>query len=186
MPRWRKPAVFHCAAPRLETERLILRAIDVADYESLHANWADPIVYKYILGRPSTREDSWDSLIRYMGYWPALGYGFWAVAEKSSGRYIGEIGVADFRRNIIPSLEGRPEFGWILAPSAHGKGYASEALKVITVWVDQNLETEFTCCITDPDNVASNKLAKKIGFIEIAKTTYHDKPTLIYEKKRRI
>jgi RimJ/RimL family protein N-acetyltransferase len=178
--------VSHNVAPRLETERLILRAFNVADYESLHNRWSDPRVYKYTLGRPSTREDSWDQFTRYMGFWPALGYGYWAVVEKSSGHCIGEIGVADFHRDITPSLDGRPEFGWIFTPSAHGQGYATEALKVVIAWVDQNLKADFTCCITNPENIASNKLANKMGFVEIAKTTYKNEPKLVYEKSRRV
>jgi RimJ/RimL family protein N-acetyltransferase len=173
------------AAPELETKRLILRAPSVADYEALHANWSDPIVVKYLSGIPSTREESWNRLMRYLGYWPALGYGFWAVVEKSSGLYIGEMGIAEFKRGLTPSLDGRPEFGWVLTPRAHGKGYATEALTKITEWADQSLDAEFTCCITDPENTASNNLARKFGFNEIAKTTYHGEPTLVFERRRR-
>jgi RimJ/RimL family protein N-acetyltransferase len=172
-------------APTLETERLILRALSVADYEALHANWSDPIIVKYLSGIPSTREESWNRLMRYFGYWPALGYGFWAVVEKSSAQYIGEMGIAEFKRGLIPPLDGRPELGWVLTPGAHGKGYATEALKTITAWADQNLAAEFTCCITDPENTASNNVARKLGFIEIAKTTYHGEPTLVFERKRK-
>jgi RimJ/RimL family protein N-acetyltransferase len=172
------------AAPELETERLILRAITVADYESLRASWADPLVYKYILGRPATREDAWVQLLRYMGLWPALGYGYWAVVEKSSGQYIGEIGVADFHRDITPPLDGSPEFGWILTPNAHGKGYASEALNAITNWVDQNIEAETTCCIIDPANHPSIRLAEKLSFKKTATLAYKDKPTLLLYRKR--
>jgi RimJ/RimL family protein N-acetyltransferase len=58
-----------------------------------------------------------------------LSYGYWAVEEKTSGRYVGELGFADFKRDIVPSIEGMPELGWALVPQFHGKGYATEALR---------------------------------------------------------
>jgi RimJ/RimL family protein N-acetyltransferase len=181
----KNPAVSPSAAPTLETERLILRALSVADYEALHANWSDPIIFKYTTGKASAPEESWNRLMRYFGHWPALGYGFWAVVEKSSNTFIGEIGIADFKRGITPSLDGRPEFGWILSSAAHGKGYATEALADITAWADENLDAEFTSCIIDPGNFASINVAKKIGFTEIATSTYHGELILVFERKKR-
>ena len=42
---------------------------------------------------------------------------------------MGEVGFADMKREITPSLEGMPEIGWALMPVAQGKGIASEAVK---------------------------------------------------------
>ena len=73
-------------------------------------------------------------LLRYGGMWPMLGYGYWAIEEKASGALVGDIGYADFMREMTPPLDGMPEMGWVLASSAHGKGYASEALAAISAW----------------------------------------------------
>ncbi len=123
--------------PRLETERLVLDAHRADDFEALAAMWADPEVVRHITGKASTREASWSRLLRYAGLWPMLGYGYWAVREKSSGRYVGDAGFADFRRAILPSIEGLPEAGWVLAPWAHGKGYATEAIGAALDWLDR-------------------------------------------------
>ena len=66
--------------------------------------------------------------MRYVGHWALLGYGYWAVRDKLSGEYLGSIGFSNFLRDITPALDA-PEMGWTLVSSAHGKGYATEALR---------------------------------------------------------
>ena len=152
------------AVPVLETERLRLRAHRADDHAALSATWADPLVYRYLSGQPTSPPDAWMRLLRYGGLWSMLGYGYWAVEEKASGQLIGDIGYADFRRGVTPSLDGMPELGWVLASQAHGKGYASEALAAVQAWGDSHFGTHRSCCIIDPENVASTRLAAKAGF----------------------
>lgn len=109
-PREAEPVV-----PAIETQRLVLRGFRVEDFADSAALWADPDVTRFIGGRPSTEEESWTRFLRYLGHWSALGFGYWAVREKNSGRYVGEVGFADYRRDIEPSLGGAPEIGWVLA-----------------------------------------------------------------------
>ena len=63
-----------------------------------------------------------------------MGFGHWAVEEKASGDFIGDLGFADFKRDIQPSIQGLPELGWVLASRAHGKGYATEAVRAAIAW----------------------------------------------------
>ena len=169
--------------PVLETERLILRGHRADDFEGLHAVWCEPDVYRHISGKPSTRETSWSRLLRYCGHWPLTGFGFWAVTDKASGHYIGEAGVADFRRDIEPSLSDTPEMGWVLSPAWHHLGLASEALQAVTAWCDAHLGRA-TCCIIAPDNAASIRLAEKIGFRAAHRATYMGDQVTIYMRPR--
>src|SRR5262245_34593015 len=86
----------------LETERLRLRGHHPGDFDALAAIWADPRVVRYISGTPSSASDSWARLLRYAGHWSLLGYGFWAIEEKTSGRFVGDVGFADFKRELEP------------------------------------------------------------------------------------
>jgi len=95
-------------APTLVTERLRLDAHTLDDFESLAALWADPLVVRYIGGTPRDREDSWGRLMRYVGHWALLGYGYWAVRDKQSGEYLGSIGFSNFLRDITPALDAPP------------------------------------------------------------------------------
>ncbi|RDJ00274.1 N-acetyltransferase [Dyella solisilvae] len=168
--------------PVLETERLRLRAHRAADHADCTAIWSNPEVTRHIGGRPFTAEEVWKRLLQYVGLWSLLGYGYWAVEERASGRYIGDIGFADFKRDLQPSLEGMLEFGWVLAPHAHGRGYASEAVAAVMAWAAQHEPALRAVCIIDPDNLPSIRVAEKAGFRRWQETTYHGNPTLVFSR----
>jgi RimJ/RimL family protein N-acetyltransferase len=171
-------------APRIETERVVLRAHKMEDLSVCAAMWSDEDVVRYIGGRPFSREEVWARLLRYAGMWVVMGHGFWAIEEKASGRLIGEVGIMEARRDIEPSFEGEPEVGWALMPAAHGKGYASEGVAAALAWGDAHLNTPKMVCIISPENGASVRLAEKFGFRERARTTYHGSPTIEFERPR--
>jgi len=150
--------------PRLETERLILSAHTLADFEPLAAMWADPEITRQIGVTPSDRQASWMRLLRYRGLWPVLGYGYWAVREKGSGAFVGDLGFADFHRALEPPIDGVPEAGWAFVRSAQGKGYATEALKAALAWLDGTGRHPRSVCIISPSNLASIRVAEKAGY----------------------
>jgi RimJ/RimL family protein N-acetyltransferase len=153
------------SVPLLETPRLRLRGHGVEDYEALAAMWSDPAVVRFIGGKPFSAHETWMRLLRYPGLWALLGYGYWAIEEKASDLLIGNIGFADYKREIQPSLQGVPEVGWALASGAHGKGYATEALAAVLAWGDEHLGAQRVVCIIDAANVVSIRVAIKAGFV---------------------
>ena len=86
--------------PILESERLKLRGHRLDDSVHSAAMWADPEVTRYIGGKPLTEEESWARLLRYVGHWSLLGFGYWLVEEKMTGNFIGEVGFADYKRDL--------------------------------------------------------------------------------------
>jgi RimJ/RimL family protein N-acetyltransferase len=171
--------------PVLETERLRLRAHRVEDFAACAAMWADPVVIRYIGGKPLSAEEAWAKVLRYAGLWALLGFGYWAVEEKSTGSYIGELGFADFKRNIQPSLDGVPELGWALVSQAHGKGYATEAVRAAIAWGDEAFGEKRTVCIISPENVPSMRVAEKCGFREYQRTVYKEHEVILLERRGR-
>lgn len=168
--------------PLLETERLVLRGHRPEDFPNSAAMWADPKVTQHILGQPLSEEDAYTRFLRYIGHWAIAGFGYWLIEEKQTGKFIGEAGFADYRRAIEPSLKGLPEIGWVLASEAHGKGYATEAVRKLTAWGDARLRTR-TMCIIAPQNTASVRVAVKCGYRELPSTTYHGRPTLMFARE---
>jgi RimJ/RimL family protein N-acetyltransferase len=169
-------------APTIETERTILRPHRLDEFDSYVAMWADPLVTRFIGGKARTREESWIRFLRHPGMWSMIGYGFWAVEEKASGRFIGEAGFHDLKRDLVPSIEGTPEAGWGFIPSAHGKGIGSEVVGGILDWAKDRPGFEKTVCIIDPENRASLAVAAKLGYRERARTVYHDEPMILFER----
>ncbi len=171
--------------PVIETPRLILRGRTIADFPAYAAMWADPRVTQFTTRNPIGEEDAWTKFARMDGFWSLTGYGFWIIEEKGPGRLLGEAGLADFKREIEPSLAGKPEFGWIVVADAHGRGVATEAASAALSWADRKFPKATMCCIIDPDNAASIRVAEKCGFREAARTAYKKKPIIILERSPR-
>jgi len=168
--------------PALDTERLTLRGHTLADVDECQAMWADPLVTRHIGGRPFSAEEVWARVLRYAGLWSLLGFGYWVVRERASGRFVGEVGLADFRRAVSPGLDGAPEVGWALAPWAHGRGLATEAVRAALGWGDAHLPAARSVCLITPENAASIRVAEKCGFREAARATYRGADTLVFER----
>jgi len=169
-------------APIVETERLLLCGHRRDDLDDCTAMWGDPEVTRHISGRPFSREDVWIKLLRHVGHWSLMGYGFWVIREKASGRFIGEAGFAEFKRDLVPSLEGTPEIGWALAPSAHGKGFATEAARAALAWLETRFGSVRTACLIAPTNLRSIRVAQKCGYTESSRTTYKDQATIVLHR----
>ena len=172
----------HGFAPTLETDRLTLRVHHSGDFAESAAMWADPEVTRWIGGRPFSGEEAWARLLRYAGLWSLMGFGYWVVREKASSRFVGEVGFADFRRDIVPSIQGRPEIGWVLAAWSHGQGFATEATRAAIAWGDEHLGGGSTACLIHPENAPSLRVAGKCGYRESGRTTHKDQPILMFDR----
>ncbi|WP_122039949.1 GNAT family N-acetyltransferase [Asaia bogorensis] len=167
-----------------DTANLCFRLPDRQDFEALADMRADPVVTRYTGGQPASRSESWDRLIRYRGYWGILGYGYWCVKERLTGRFVGTIGFGEARRGIEPSLDGYPEAGWVLASWCHGKGYGGEGVAAALKWLDTRTDHRVARCIIDPENLASMKLARRYGFTSLARTQYLGSAIDVLERQR--
>jgi RimJ/RimL family protein N-acetyltransferase len=168
--------------PVVETERLQLRAHRLEDFADCAAMWADPIVTRFIGGKPFSEEDAWTRFLRHIGHWSMMGFGYWVAEEKDTGSFIGELGFADFKRDIQPSLKRTPEMGWALVSKVHGKGYATEGVRAALAWGDAHFASGRTVCIIQPENLASIRVAEKCGYKEFQRSTYKGHPTIMFAR----
>jgi RimJ/RimL family protein N-acetyltransferase len=170
-------------APAIETARLRLREHRREDFASCAAMWSQPEVTRYIGGRPFTEEETWARFLRYTGHWVVVGFGYWVIEDRETGTFLGEAGFADFKRDIEPRIDGTPEVGWVLTPGAHGKGYATEAVRAVLAWGEMKANFQRTVCLINPENAPSIRVALKCGFAEYCRTTYHQQDTILFERK---
>jgi RimJ/RimL family protein N-acetyltransferase len=168
--------------PLIETARLRLRAFKPEDLDGEAAMLVDPVIYRFLGGKPKSREDSWRRLLSADGLWNMLGYGYWAVERKSDGLRIGQVGFADFKRTIDPSIEGIPEMGWIFGVEGQGQGFALEAGQAALDWAERALGETEIAAIIDPGNERSIRLAEKLGFLRACETTYNGDAILLMRR----
>ena len=159
----------------LETERLILRMFREEDFEQHARICSDPEVMRYLgEGRPLNRFEAWRSLAMILGHWQLRGYGPWAVEERATGNFIGRIGF------FYP--EGWPgfELGWVLGRESWGKGYASEGARRALRYAFTEMGRDHVISLIHPGNIASIKVAERLGEEVEGQTELFGHAVLIY------
>ena len=143
--------------PTLETARLRLRQFvedDLCAYARMTAN---DEVMRYVGGKVLTRDEAWRSLSYVLGHWKMRGFGLWAAEEKSSGDLIGRIGL--YQPEGWPGLE----VGWLVARGRWGEGFATEGGAAAMEQAFRVLRAEHLISVIEPPNVASIRVAEKLG-----------------------
>jgi RimJ/RimL family protein N-acetyltransferase len=158
----------------LETERLRLRWLREDDFEEYAKMCRDPEVMRFLGGTLTTDIEIWRQMASIMGHWYFRGYGIWAMEEKSGGRLIGRIGCL----NPI----GWPAFevGWTLARDCWGKGYATEGARRAMAYAFNELNRDHVISLIAPDNIASIRVAERLGERVEGQTELLGKKVLIY------
>ncbi|MCB1338559.1 MAG: GNAT family N-acetyltransferase [Maritimibacter sp.] len=141
--------------PTLETERLFLRAMreeDVAEEVAFFQTERSRNV-----GGPLPSNQVWRAVAGMIGHWALRGYGFWALEEKRSGRYMGRAGL------WCPDPWPEPEIGWTLMGHAEGQGFAHEAALAARGYAYDELGWTTAISLIVAGNVRSETLAARLG-----------------------
>lgn len=161
-----------------------MRAHTRADAALVTALWQDPVVVHHFGGTPVAEEDCWSRLLRYVGHWRLNGYGLWAVEERESGAFIGDVGLFEGRRGLGDRFDSAPEAGWVLLPMGHGKGYAREVMNAALAWGEAELGWARTVCMIDPENMASLRTADALGYKPFDQRPYKGKELVLLERTK--
>jgi RimJ/RimL family protein N-acetyltransferase len=144
--------------PALETERLVLRGLELGDLDAYAAMYADPEVARYLEhGQPLDRAAAWRSMAIHLGHWQLRGYGQWALVERASGELVGRAGL--FEPQDWPGLE----VGWVLARPHWGRGFATEAGRAAFAYAFEVVGAERVISLIRPENESSIRVAERLG-----------------------
>ena len=141
----------------------------------------DPAFMRFV-GGVYDRQENWSRIMRYIGHWDCFGFGLFAVEEKSTGRYVGNVGLARFERGLGPDFDPFPECGWMVAQWAEGQGYATEAMTAALAWYERNFGSGRQVCMIDLANEASLRLAEKLGFRRFREGLNRGQIVLLHER----
>ncbi|MGH7865507.1 MAG: GNAT family N-acetyltransferase [Candidatus Binataceae bacterium] len=165
--------------PKIETERLILRSFQERDLDAFAAINADPMVMKYLGdGKPQERNVTWRQMASFIGHWELRGYGVWAVEEKSSGEFVGRVGL--WYPQGWPDLE----VIWTIAQSRWGKGYAPEAARESIRYAFEIVSVDHVISLIRPDNEKSIRVAEKVGERFDRRIDLFGNPANVYQLRR--
>ncbi len=142
----------------LDTPRLLIRPLEASDISVLTAIWADAEVTRY-MGGPRDAERVRRLLEEELQAGSHDPIRSWPVIEKASGRVVGDCGLT--RKDV----DGRAEIElvYVFAADVWGKGYATEAASTIRDHAFRHLGVTRLVALVDPANIASIRVAEKIG-----------------------
>mgnify|MGYP006278202039 CR=1 FL=1 len=144
---------------RIETARLLIRDIVPQDVSALARLWADPDVTRHMGGprdeaelRAIFEEDAQRAVQPEVD-------DLWPVVETASGRVVGHCGL------LHKEVDGRPEVElvYVFEQAVWGQGYATEAAGALADYAFQGVHLQRVIAPIDPNNVASERVAQKIG-----------------------
>ena len=144
----------------LETSRLLLRHLVMDDLDELYAIYRDPEITKYIPDAPRSREEAQEELEWHMhGHpkYPELG--LWATIHKETGKFIGRCGLLPWKIDGLQEVE----VAYTIARAYWGQGLGGEAAQAILQYGFEKLNLSRLICLIDEENIASQKVAEKIG-----------------------
>lgn len=151
-------------APRIETERLVLRPWRDEDFDDYWAIQKQPEVYRHFGPEPMGKEDCWRRMCAATGLWALVGFGWWAIETRDEGALVGTVGFLFPRREMEPQYFDGPEMGWLMSSEVHGKGMAAEACRAALAWAHETLPPSAIWAMIVPENDPSIRLAERLGF----------------------
>jgi RimJ/RimL family protein N-acetyltransferase len=143
-----------CAAPVINTARLVLRQYEMRDIDDLRQYRSDPELARYVsLPQPYTRELAERDLREYVGL-DARSHAYWAI--EHGGRAVG---------NIDADLEtpSRAQLGWAIGRKFWGQGLTTEAAEAVIDWVFGHPSMIRVYATADARNVGSRRVMEKVG-----------------------
>lgn len=164
--------------PTLETERLVLRRVTMADAEDALVYISDPEVVHFVpLVQAQTMRDAHAFLQNFLDNYAGKRVAPWGVYRKSDGRHIGLCGYENWGPN-----SDRAEMGFLFARDTWGQGFAREASQAAIDFGFDTMRLNRIEARTKPENIASQHLLERLGMTCEGvlrenmgwKGTYHD------------
>ena len=159
----------------LSTLRTRLVPFKIEDLEIFHSLNTDPYVRKFLWDDEIiSLEMAKDIMIKNLDLMNEKSYGLWKIALPSQNMVIGYTGLWHFFD------EERPQLLYVIKKEFSGLGYAAECAQKIIDYSFDILKFDSLIASTDPPNIASQRLAERLGMKLYKEESVNDKSTLFY------
>jgi [ribosomal protein S5]-alanine N-acetyltransferase len=152
----------------LETPRLLLREMTLADLDFVAAMLADPEVMRFY-PKCYTREEAETWVQRQTKRYARHRHGLWLVVEKATGQPVGQVGL------LIQNLQGveEKEVGYLIHRPFWRRGFAVEAARGCRDYAFRVFDRQRVLALIRPENLPSQAVALKLGMTSQPHTVQH-------------
>lgn len=149
----------HAGTKTIETPRLILRRLELADAEMMFINWtSDPQVTRFLRWDAHQSMDETEKMIQqWVNHYQDDAVYYWGIYLKD-GEMIGSIGVSN-----ISEYDFKGELGYKIGSRWWNQGYSSEAARAVIDYMFRNTDIERIDSVCSVGNPASRKVMEKAG-----------------------
>ena len=151
-----RKAAMQVTIPTLRTERLDLVPPHYSHLATYEALYGSPEVMRHI-AEPIDKQAAARLLAAHAGSWVLHGFGGWCVEERATRAVIGIAGLKRLEQGEDV------EVGWIIEPSAWGRGYATEAAREVIQYAFEQIGALRAVAHIAPENAGSIAVARKLG-----------------------
>lgn len=169
------------AGPLLTTERFELWQPQADDLADLFDLTLAEETRRFLGSFVPSEMDAFARLARNAGSWALWGYGTFMVRRKGEARIVANCGVFRSHRGFgaAQGLDNVPEAGWIVHKDAWGQGVAREVMEAALAWFDHTHGRLRVACMIEQGHMASDKLARTLGFAPYGRQESEGAPPLI-------
>ena len=151
--------------PTLQTQRLVLRQLRMADAPALYTLRANEEVRKYLdRPRPASQQEIIALIEMIAANWQKEESLTWAISLSGEPHHL--VGTIGFWR--MQKEHFRAEIGYLLHPQFHRQGIMNEAITAVLDYGFRHMNLHSVEAHVNPDNAASIRLLEKSGFVREA------------------
>ena len=144
------------------TPRLVLRELEIGDFEGIHAYSSDPQVVRHLPFGPNTPEQTRDFIECAIADSDHKNRrDFIMAVQLIDGKVIGSCGLNVHKE---PVNAHKASIGYVLASEYWNRGYATESCNALCEFAFKGLQLHKVYSKVAPDNQASIKVLEKLGF----------------------
>jgi len=147
----------------LQTQRLTLEPIDESHASALYDLFDDPELHLFVPFEPISIEQQTARCIRWAKRKSPDGKELW-LNWAGRDRLTNSV-VAHFQAGVAEN--GVASIGYLVARKFQGQGLAYEGLQAVFQYLQDDLEVREVKAWSDTRNIASHRLAKKLGMSQI-------------------